>query len=114
MYKIMTSNESIKRLSDNAVIPHAPGNKDYNQFLADIKEHGTDIVQGADIIEADYIALRTGVDGYLPVSEQMDILTKDGVEALQAVNNAVKEKFPKTITGGVSTAPLPDWISEVS
>ncbi|MCP3942228.1 MAG: hypothetical protein GY710_12180 [Desulfobacteraceae bacterium] len=109
MYKIQ-SDDIIIRLSDNAAIPKAPGNKDYNQFIADIEEHGPDIVQGADIIEPDYIALRTGSDGYLPVSEQMDILTKGGVEALQALNNAVKDKFPKTITGGVSTAPLPDWI----
>ncbi|MCP3943906.1 MAG: hypothetical protein GY710_20835 [Desulfobacteraceae bacterium] len=109
MYKIQ-NDDIIVRLSNNAAIPKAPGNKDYNQFIADIKAHGTDIVEGADIIEPDYIALRTGPEGYAPTSEQLDILTKQGVEALQAVNNAVKEKYPKTITGGVSIAPLPDWI----
>ncbi|MCP3941385.1 MAG: hypothetical protein GY710_07870 [Desulfobacteraceae bacterium] len=109
MYKIQ-SDDIIIRLSDNAAIPKAQGNKDYNQFLADVKEYGTGIVKGADVIEPDYIALRTGPEGYVPTSEQLDILTKQGVKALQAVNNTVKEKYPKTITGGVSIAPLPDWI----
>ena len=109
MYKT-TENECIKRLSDGANIPKAYGNRDYNRFLEDIKEHGFGIVEGADVVEPDYVALRTGPDGYLPIPEQMDILTKDGVEALQSINNAVKEKFPKTIMGGVMIAPLPDWI----
>lgn len=113
MYK-MTGSNNIKRLSDNAVIPISSGNRDYTRFLEDVKEHGTGIVEGADVVEPDYIIFRTGPDGYLPVSEQMDILTKDGLEAFQAANNAVKQRFPKTITGGESTAPLPDWVVQVA
>ncbi len=110
MYKII--GENIKRLSDGATIPKTPGNRDYAQLLADIKEHGTGIVEGADVIEPDYVTLRTGPDGYTTLAEQMDILTKEGVETLQAINQAVKDKFPKTITGGTTIAPLPYWIIE--
>ncbi len=109
MYKI-TEHDSIKRQSDGASLPKTPGNRDYQQFLEDIKEYGSGIVEGADIVEPDYVALRTGPEGYLPIPDQMDILTKDGFTALQAVNQAVKDKYPKTITGGISIAPLPEWV----
>ncbi len=109
MYKL-SSGDNIQRVADGVNIPKAPGNRDYTQFLDDIKEHGTNIVEGADVVELDYSTLRTGPDGYLPMDKQMEILTESGVEALQAANNAIKEKFPKTITGGKSIAPLPDWV----
>lgn len=112
MYKIQ--DDSILRLSDGATIPQAPENRDYAQFRADIKEQGSGIIEGADVVEPDYITLRTGPDGYAPLPEQLDILTKEGVEALQTLNNAVKEKFPKTITGGTRIAPLPDWVKNIA
>jgi hypothetical protein len=34
---------------------------------------------------------------YLPIAEQLDILTKDGLEALQEVNLAVKASVPKVL-----------------
>ena len=34
---------------------------------------------------------------YLPVAEQLDILTKDGLEALQTINLAVKTATPKVL-----------------
>lgn len=109
MYKIV-NDEKIKRLSDGALIPRAPGNRDYDQFVADVSALGAGIVEGADVIESDYVALRTGPDGYPPIAEQLDVLTKEGIAVFQAVNQAVKDKYPKTVTGGISIAPLPDWV----
>jgi len=34
---------------------------------------------------------------YLPITEQLDILTKDGLEALQTINLAVKASVPKVL-----------------
>jgi len=34
---------------------------------------------------------------YLPIAEQLDILTKDGLEALQTINLAVKASVPKVL-----------------
>ena len=34
---------------------------------------------------------------YLPIAEQLDILTKDGLEALQTINLAVKSAVPKVL-----------------
>jgi hypothetical protein len=34
---------------------------------------------------------------YLPITEQLDILTKDGLEALQTINLAVKAEVPKVL-----------------
>ena len=61
MYKL--NENSIQRLSDNASIPQASGNRDYQQFLQDVKKEGISIVEGSDVVEPDYVALRTGVDG---------------------------------------------------
>lgn len=113
MYKIAANNDII-RISDGATIPKAPGNRDYNQLVANIQEHGTGIVEGADVIEPDYIALRTGSDGYASIGDQLDVLTQEGIEAFQALNNAVKEKYPKTITGGTSIAALPSWVEDLN
>ena len=108
MYKLNEHN-SIKRLSDNASIPQAEGNRDYQQFLQDVKVNGISIVEGADVVEPDYVALRTGVDGYASVTEQLGMQTDGTWDAHIA---EVKAKFPKTIKGGTTIKELPDWIQE--
>ena len=72
MYKL--NEDSIKRLSDNASIPMAEGNGDYQQFLQDVKVHTVSIVEGQDIVEPDYVALRTGVDGYASTGDQLGMI----------------------------------------
>jgi hypothetical protein len=52
MYKLL--DESIKRTEDGAFIPTDPSNRDYQQFLQDVKVNGLTIVEGADVIEPDY------------------------------------------------------------
>ena len=105
MYKL--NENSITRLSDNASIPQDEGNRDYQQFLQDVKSQGISIVEGADVVEPDYVALRTGVDGYAPLSEQLGMQT-DGTWDDHIAE--VKAKFPKTITGGITIAPIPEWV----
>jgi len=107
MYKL--NENSITRLSDNASIPQADGNRDYQQFLQDVKSEGISIVEGADVVEPDYVALRTGEDGYAPIGEQLDMQSKaDG--SWEAHIEDVKTRFPKTNTGSTSIADVPDWV----
>ena len=105
MYKL--HEHSITRLSDNASIPQAEGNRDYQQFLQDVKKEGISIVEGADVVEPDYVALRTGVDGYASTGEQLGMQT-DGTWDAHVAD--VKTRFPKTITGGTTIADVPAWV----
>ena len=107
MYKL--TEQSIQRLSDTAFIPQDNGNRDYQQFLQDVKEHTISIVEGADVVEPDYVALRTGVDGYASTGDQFGMLT-DGKDIWDAHVAEVKAKFPKTILGGITIADIPDWV----
>ena len=110
MYKLiqnLNNSYSITRLSDTASIPQAEGNRDYQQFLQDVKVNGLTIVEGADVIEPDYVALRTGVDGYASTGEQFGMQT-DGTWDAHVAD--VKARFPKTITGGTTIADVPAWV----
>ena len=111
MYKLKQQENSygIIRLSDNASIPQSPQNRDYQQFLQDVKVNGLTIVEGADVIEPDYVALRTGEDGYASTGEQFGMQT-DGTWDAHVAD--VKARFPKTITGGKSIADVPAWVQE--
>jgi len=107
MYKL--NENSIQRLSDNAGIPLAEGNRDYQQFIQDVAEQGIGIVEGKDVIAPDYVALRTGVDGYAPTGEQLDMQYKGTWEAHI---EDVKTRFPKTNTGSTTIADVDDWVQE--
>ena len=107
MYKL--TENGIQRTSDNASIPLAEGNRDYQQFIQDVAEQGIGIVEGKDVIAPDYVALRTGVDGYAPIGEQLDMQYKGTWEAHI---EDVKTKYPKTITGGTTIADVPAWVQE--
>ena len=105
MYKL--NEDSITRLSDNASIPMAEGNRDCQQFRQDVKEHTVSIVEGSDVVERDYVALRTGVDGYASTGEQLGMQTDGTWDAHVA---EVKTRCPKTITGGTTIADVPAWV----
>ena len=108
MYKI-TFTESIKRLSDSVIIPPVSGNMDYQQFVDDIYENGTGIVEGAD-----YVGVTTYTEArraeYPPIVDQLDKIYHEGIDAWKADIKAIKDKYPKTQVGITSIAPLPDWI----
>ena len=49
MYKF-TDETTIKRLSDGVFIPVSEGNRDYQQFKADVVGIGTTCVEGIDVV----------------------------------------------------------------
>jgi hypothetical protein len=105
MYKL--TDDSI--LTDKLGIPIAEGNRHYQQFIRDVAEQGIEIVEGADVVEPDYVALRTGPEGYASTGEQFGMQT-DGTWDAHIAD--VKARFPKTITGGTTIAPVPAWVQE--
>ena len=111
MYKLKQHENSygIIRLSDNAYIPQAEDNRDYQQFLQDVKVNTISIVEGADVIAPDYVALRTGVDGYASTGDQLGMIAAGGTTHADHVA-AVKTEFPKSNTGGTTIAAVPDWV----
>ena len=100
MYKL--NENSVQRLSDNASIPLAVGNRDYQELLDWINEGNTPT--GPDVIEPDYVALRTGPDGYAPIHEQLAMQT-DGTWDAHVAD--VKTRFPKSNTGSTSIGDVP-------
>ena len=107
MYKL--NEETIQRLSDNAFIPQDAGNRDYQQFLQDVKVNTISIVEGVDVIALDYAALRTGEDGYASIGDQLGMIAAGGTTHADHVA-AVKTEFPKSNTGGTTIAAVPDWV----
>ena len=108
MYKISFLDEYIIRKSDNASIPKSSGNIDYQQFLQDVKEQGLNIVEGPDVITPDYKQQR--ISEYPPIGEQLDKIYHSGVDAWKADIKLIKDKYPKTITGGSTVGDVPAWV----
>ena len=88
-------------------IPLDNDNMDYQKFLKDVKEHGTDIVEGPDIIEDSYVELRK--KEYPSWPDQLDKMYHD-FDGWKNDIETIKNKYPKSITGGTSIGPVPDWI----
>ena len=115
MYKLMkhsidsTESYGIRRLSDGVGIPRSKDNMDYVQFLQDIKDNDISIVEGADIIKPDYVALRTGDGGYATSGEQFGMQT-DGTWDDHIAE--IKAKFPKSNKGSTTIEDIPDWVQE--
>ena len=90
-------------------IPLDEGNPDYQQFVKDVYEQGTVIVEGAD-----YVGVTTYTDArkaeYPPLEEQLDKIYHSGIDAWKADIKAIKDKYPKTQVGMTSIAPIPDWV----
>ena len=94
-------------------IPLDPANSDYQQFIQDVAEQGLSIVEGPDIIEPDYATLRS--QEYPSREDQLDMMYWDkvnGTNIWEETIQAIKEKYPKTITGGTTIGPVPDWVME--
>tara|TARA_B100000282_G_scaffold206613_1_gene151808 strand:+ start:206 stop:784 length:579 start_codon:yes stop_codon:yes gene_type:complete len=110
MYKIKEDN-TILRKSDGAWIPKSTGNRDYQQFVTDIYEQGTGIVEGADIqTEIPYTAAR--VVEYPPIKDQLDKIYHSGIDAWKADIKIIKDKYPKTQVGITTTEALPSWVDK--
>jgi hypothetical protein len=83
-------------------VPNDPANRHYQAILDWINEGNTP--EGPDVIEPDYVALRTGPEGYAPIHEQLAMQT-DGTWDAHIAD--VKTRFPKTITGGTTIGDVP-------
>ena len=97
----------------NFLIPVNPTNSYYQQFIQDVAEQGIEIVEGPDIIEPDYATLRQ--QEYPSREEQFDMQFHDqvnGTTIWRDTIQAIKDKYPKTITGGTTIGPIPDWVQE--
>ena len=96
-------------------IPFDPANSDYQKFIQDVAEQGIEIVEGPDIIEPDYATLRQ--QEYPTIQEQEDMKYWDeinGTTVWRDTITAIKDKYPKTITGGTTIGPVPDWVQEAA
>ena len=105
MYKII-DNYTIKK--GTKFIPKDSGNGDYQKFLQDVKEHGIGIVEGPDITTESYVTLRR--KEYPPLEEQLDKIYHSTLTAWKAEIKVIKDKYPKTITGGSTVGDVPAWV----
>jgi len=90
-------------------VPNDPANRHYQEILDWINEGNTPT--GPDVIEPDYVALRTGPDGYASTGEQLGMVA-DGTQAAHVED--VKTRFPKTITGGTTIGDVPQDVLDAA
>ena len=110
-YKIGKYGGSI--LCDGLCIPKAEGNRHYQQFIQDVAEQGYDIVEGPDVVQPSYAELRS--QEYPSREEQFDMQYHDqvnGTTTWRDTIQAIKDRYPKTITGGVTIGEVPAWVQE--
>jgi len=121
MYKILSGSllgskvECISHISNKSVIPTFENNGDYQKFIQDVAEQGIGIVEGPDIIEPSYTELRAAE--YPSIQEQEDMKYWDeinGTTVWRDTITAIKEKYPKTITGGTTVGEVPAWVQETA
>ena len=112
-YKLVKFNGSysIQRISDNtSFIPNSK-NAVYQQFVDDIYEQGTGIVEGANIqTQVSYVGAR--VAEYPPIEDQLDKIYHSGIDAWKADIKIIKDKYPKTQVGITTTEALPSWVDK--
>ena len=117
MYKIIGENNDFIRTvnSDGSVTCFGEGSPGYEKFIQDVAEQGIEIVEGPDVVELSYVELR--VAEYPSREEQLDIMYWDkinGTTVWEETIKAVKDKYPKTITGGTTIASVPTWVQEAA
>ena len=110
-YKIRSAGgvEDILHVESKISIPKDPDNRHYQEFLQDVKEQGLSIVEGPDITTKSYAELRK--EEYPPLEEQLDKIYHSTLTAWKADIKAIKDKYPKTITGGSTGGnAAPAWV----
>ena len=116
-YKISKTGNSILKNYDGeswtTCIPVSLDNTDYKQFIQDVAEQGIEIVEGPDVKEFSYDRLRQ--QEYPSRDEQLDMMYWDkvnGTTVWEDTIQAIKDKYPKTITGGTTIGEVPAWVIE--
>ena len=99
---------SILNKDTGIICPKCTGNKEYDQFLQDVKDHGLGIVEGPDITTESYVTLRE--KEYPSIAEQLDKIYHTSLTAWKADIKAIKDKYPKTQVGVTTIAAVPDWV----
>ena len=115
MYKIFHLNGNYKIESPYGIIPIDPNNTDYQRFIQDVAEQGIEIVEGPNEYHKSYDDFRRAE--YPSREEQFDMMYWDqmnGTTVWQDTIQKIKDKYPKTITGGVTVGPIPDWVQEAA
>ena len=115
MYKIFNSavSDEIFIIKDGTWILKNSNSTSYKKFIKDVAEQGYDIVEGPDIVEPDYVTLRQ--QEYPSREAQLDMMYWDkvnGTTTWEDTIQAIKNKYPKTITGRTTIGPIPDWVQE--
>jgi len=96
-------------VNGNMSVPNDPANRHYQEILDWINEGNTPT--GADVIAPDYVALRTGPDGYASTGDQLGMIA-DGTQAAHVAD--VKARFPKTNTGSTTIGDVPQDILDAA
>ena len=113
MYKIVNvKGSNIVQKRRYFFIPRNGDNPLYQQFIQDVAEQGMSIVEGPDVVEPSYVELR--VAEYPSYSDQFDQIYHEGVDAWKASIQQIKDRYPKTITGGTTVASVPTWVQEAA
>ena len=119
MYKISKSKSSILSNHNGEIwttcIPKSESNLNYQQFIQDVAEQGIEIVEGPDVKEFSYDRLRQ--QEYPSRDEQLDMMYWDkvnGTTVWEDTIQAIKDKYPKTITGGTTIGEVPAWVQEAA
>ena len=100
---------NIQRLGNNPCsFGRNSDNIDYQRFLKDVKEQGLGIVEGPDIITESYATLRR--KEYPSLEDQLDKIYHSTLTAWKEDIKAIKDKYPKTITGGSTVGDVPSWV----
>ena len=108
MYKLYKSGNIYSLQTGSTSIPVDPANSDYQQFIQNVSEQGIGIVEGPDVVQPSYAELR--VSEYPSITDQLDKIYHSGVTAWKKDIKAIKDKHPKTITGGTTIGDVPDWV----
>ena len=90
-------------------VPNDPANSDYQAILDWINEGNTPT--GPDVIEPDYVALRTGPDGYASTGEQLGMIA-EGTQTAHVSD--VKTRFPKSNTGSTTIGDVPQVLLDAA
>ena len=116
MYKLIkTINNEYYLIDGNTQYSLVEESEFYQKFIQDVAENGIEIVEGPDIIEPDYATLRQ--QEYPSREEQLDMMYWDkvnGTTVWEDTIQGIKDLYPKTITGGTTIGPVPDWVQEAA
>jgi hypothetical protein len=115
MKKYKLGENCVTDVENNLGFAAIESNSDYQQFIQDVAEQGLSIVEGPDIVEPDYATLRQ--QEYPSREEQLDMMYWDrvnGTNIWEDTIQAIKDKYPKTITGGTTVGPVPDWVQDAA